>query len=209
MPARHDGRDRPVKTHERGLDGRALRRGGLVARAGRRGRVRRPSSAGRGAERLLDGLDQAVGPERLVQDGLEPLLARLDDRVRGVVAEPGHQDDRHLRLDLAEPAEGLVAVEVGQADVDQGGRIGGLPRQGDRLVGVAGRLDGRPLAAEQVVGRAPDRLVGVDDQQPGARPAAGAGERPRASGRRRSSSRPSGSGCGSPGPGRAGAGAGR
>ena len=61
-----------------------------------------------------------------------------------------------LGLDFPEPLEGLVAVEVGQADVDQGRRVGGLPHQGDRLVGVAGRLDARPLAPEQVVGRAAD-----------------------------------------------------
>ena len=84
-----------------------------------------------------------------------------------------------LGLDLAEPPVGLVAVEVGQADVDQGGRVGGLPRQGDRLVGVAGGLDGRPLAAEQVVGRPADRLVGVDDQEPRAgQPGRGGRRRP-------------------------------
>ena len=84
-----------------------------------------------------------------------------------------------LGLDLAEPVEGLVAVQVGQADVDEGGRVGGLPHQRDRLVGVAGGLDDGALHAEQVVGRAADRLVGVDDQDPRA------GQPGRAHGRRR------------------------
>ena len=60
----------------------------------------------------------------------------------------------------------LVAVQVGQADVDQCGGIGSLSHEGDRLVGVAGRLDACPLAAQEVVSRTADGFVGVDDQDP-------------------------------------------
>ena len=86
--------------------------------------------------------------------------------MRRVPAKAGHQDDRDVGLDFAESLECFVAVEVGQADIDQGRRVRGLPHQRDRLVGVAGRFDAGPLAAEQVVSRPADRLVGIDDQQP-------------------------------------------
>ena len=84
------------------------------------------AAGGGGAQGLFDGLHQAVRPEWLVEDGLKALLACLHDRVRGVPAEAGHQDDRHVGLDFAESLEGLVAVQIRQADIDQGGRIGSL-----------------------------------------------------------------------------------
>ncbi len=174
----HDARPRRVGSPPACAGGERSGRGGR--RAGRRpgrsapdwrghpGSARRRRSRGRrrGAQRLLDGLHQPVGPERLVQDRLQALLPRLDDRVRRVPAEPRHQDDRHVGLDLAEALVGLVAVQVGQADVDERRRVRGLPHQRDGLVGVAGGLDAGPLAAEQVVGRPADRLVGVDHEDP-------------------------------------------
>ena len=97
-----------------------------------------------GGQGTFDRLLEAIGAERFVKDGPKALLASLDDRVAGVVAEPGHQDDRHVGLDLAEPSVGLVAVEVGQADVNHRGGIGGLASQGNGLLGIASGFDGRP-----------------------------------------------------------------
>ncbi len=82
----------------------------------------------RSAKSLFDGLHQAIGPKWLVQDRLKPFLPGFDNGVRRIPAEAGHQDDRYVRLDFPESFEGFVTIEIGQADVHQGRRVGRLPR---------------------------------------------------------------------------------
>ena len=71
-------------------------------------------AAGAVPEGLLDGLHQAIGPERLVEHGLKPFLPRLHDGMGRVPAEAGHEDDGHVGLDFTQPFERLVAVEIRQ-----------------------------------------------------------------------------------------------
>src|SRR4051794_16469736 len=40
----------------------------------------------------FQGVEQLIDQEWLVQDEAQPVLARLDDRVRGIVAVRSHQD---------------------------------------------------------------------------------------------------------------------
>ena len=73
----------------------------------------------RGADDLLDGTEELVEAEWLVQDGFQAGLSGFDDRVARVVAEAGHQYQRRGRLagDFFEPAHEVVARHVGQPDV--------------------------------------------------------------------------------------------
>ncbi len=146
---------------------RRLRR--ALVRGVFRGRPVRRGSGRHDAQRLLHGLHQAVGAKRLVQHRLQTLLACLDDRVRRVVTEPGHEDDRCLGLDLVEPVKDLVTVQVGQPNVYKRRGIRRLAHHGYSLVTIARRLHDGSLNAEQVMSRPAYGLVGIDHQNASSR----------------------------------------
>src|SRR5205823_3450762 len=66
---------------------------------------------------------ELVDTERLVKDETEPFLAGLDDGVRRVVAERGHEDGPGLGLRLPQALVDLEPVHVRQADVGQDGVV--------------------------------------------------------------------------------------
>src|SRR5262249_34078618 len=78
------------------------------------------------AQRLLDRFHQSVGAEWFVQHGLKTLPACLDDRVRRIPAEPGHQDDRNAGLNFPKPFVRFEPIEIGKTDIDERRRIGRL-----------------------------------------------------------------------------------
>src|SRR4051812_29050793 len=66
--------------------------------------------------RALQRTEHLLDAERLVEHEPQPLLPRLDDGVRGVVAEGGHEDDAGVGTGLVELAEDVIAGHVRQAD---------------------------------------------------------------------------------------------
>src|SRR5438876_9020585 len=67
------------------LDGLRLRGSGRVA----------------GHALFCQGIEKLVDAERLVQDGVQAFLPRLDERMGGIVAVGGHEYDARLGLGLA------------------------------------------------------------------------------------------------------------
>src|SRR5438045_7135819 len=71
----------------------------------------------------LEGLahfrEELLDLEGLEEDGLQAFLAGADDRVVGVVAEAGHQDDRDGCRASPSGGEDVVAGLVGHLDVAQ------------------------------------------------------------------------------------------
>ena len=72
----------------------------------------------------------------------------------------GDHDDRHVRA-LAQPAADRVAVDVGQAQVEQD-EVG--RRRGERLRAGRGALDREALAAQALGERLGDRVLVLDEQ---------------------------------------------
>ena len=116
------------------------------------------------AERGLDGDEQRVGVERLLEEVQRAEARRLHRRVDGGV--PAHHDDGHLVLRGADlRREELHAVAVGERDVEEAEVVGALLQLVLGDLHAAGDVDGVALERERLLERRQDRGLVVDDEE--------------------------------------------
>jgi len=102
------------------------------------------------AQSLSDFLAEYLNLEGLEQGGLETFFAGPDDRVRRIVPERRHQDNRQLRAFLADLGEDLVAVLVRHPDVRQQEIVWVFFGQVHGFLPVGGQIDRGPEITENL-----------------------------------------------------------
>ena len=119
---------------------------------------------------LLDRAEELIEPEWFIENGLQPGLTGLDNRVPRVVTETGHEDQRQ-RVEIhhfLKPQHEVVAGDVGHPDISDHGVVTAVADHEHRLRTVRSRLDNAAIPFQQRVGGAADRGVLIDQQQPSA-----------------------------------------
>ncbi len=115
-------------------------------------------------ERVAEGDDEAVGVERLLEEIERAPLGRLHRGGYGAV--PRDHDDGGRRLEVAEPRQGLQAVESGHLHVEQHDVGSKLGADGDPFPARGRGADLPALVLEHLAHRVADAALVVHHQHP-------------------------------------------